>query len=89
MIAWPLPVQDDQVTFGEDSRELDVLARKLLRHQFKFGDQGFLATFDVQMVLDVGISCIAIDHFPRATLVERQVVENREGPLVAFESIHR
>jgi hypothetical protein len=64
------------------------LPGKILGHALEVRDEGFLAVGHVRVVLRVRIADIALDGFARPALVEHEVVERRDGALVALDVRH-
>ncbi len=85
-----MTMQDDVVALGDHALEVDALARVLLGHPLEVRDERLLAIGHVGIVLDVDIAHVLFDSFSGSALVEHQVVEGRDGRLVALEAItHR
>lgn len=54
-------------------------------HSLEVVDEGLLAVGDVDVVLGVGVSGVAVERLGWLALVEHQVVERLDGVLVALQ----
>ena len=91
-VAGPLLVtmQHNEAVLSDHAPEMHALARILLGHPLEVRDERLLAIGHLWIVLGVDIADVLLDGLSGPTLVERQVVERRDGRLVALEAIiHR
>ena len=70
-----ITMQDDLVTIGNDSLEVNPLFRILSRHALEIFDERFLAVPDPRIVLNVSLARIAFDCFSWLRLIEHQVIK--------------
>src|SRR6267142_3751819 len=82
-----MAMQNHVVAFGENSFEVHMLARVLLRHPLEVRNEGFLAIRDVRIVLPVYSARVSLDRLSRLASVEHEVVKLFHRALVSFESI--
>ena len=80
-------MQDDVVPLREYSLEVNALARVFPRHLVEVRDERLLAVRHLWVVLDVAVAPVLLHRLRGLALVERQVVEGGDVPLVAFQGI--
>ena len=77
----------DEIALGDHPPELDVLAGIFAGGLFEIVDEALLPAGDAGIVLDVIGADIALDRLARTPLIEHQVIEFRDRPLVALEPL--
>jgi len=89
-IAGPLLVtlKYDEITFGNDTFELDALTWIVSRHPLEVLDKRFLPVSDMWIVLNVRIANEPFYCLSRSAAIEHQVVELFGSPLVAIQIMH-
>jgi hypothetical protein len=81
-------MQHHVVALGEHSLKVHSLARILPRHAREVLDERVLAVRDRWIVLDVHLSDEAADCFGGLALIEHQIVERGDRPLILFFASH-
>src|SRR5512145_596913 len=87
LAAWPslMAVQDDVLALSDGADELHVLAGILSRHALEVVDERLLAIADVRVVLDVRVARVHLEGLRGLALVEHEVVERLDVPLVGVQ----
>src|SRR5215470_12296087 len=81
-------MQNDIVCFGNDAFELDMLTGVIARHAFEVVYERLLAVGNTGVMLDVGAAGIARDRISWPALIECQIVESDNIPLVPVQIGH-
>lgn len=87
LVTWPflITMKHDMVVLGNDALEVHALARVLLRHSFEVCDECLLSIRYVRIVLDVGIADKLAHGLGWLALIEHEVIEAGNVPLVALD----